>query len=189
MSVSHSAQYEPTHSDVWTVLEELPHRIKALLERHESSRALGFEALEQELHALFTHAECAATREALERWDVDLPHVFIDGEKHRRVYRGEKTYLCAVGPVTAMRTLYRADPGERAVAALERRVGIVEGYWTAHAARQGAMLCAHLVPREAEAVLAALGNECAERKPRARPPGLRRQKAQRSPVTSLERMR
>ena len=37
MSVSHSAQYEPTHSDVWTVLEELPHRIKALLKRHASS--------------------------------------------------------------------------------------------------------------------------------------------------------
>ena len=62
MSVSHSAQYEPTHNDVWSVLEELPHRIKALLKRHESSRELGFEALERELHALFTHAECAATR-------------------------------------------------------------------------------------------------------------------------------
>ena len=107
---------------------------------------------------MFTHAECAATREALERHDVDLPYVFIDGQKYRRVYRGEKTYLCAVGPVTAMRTLYRARPGEHAVAAMERRVGIVEGYWTPHAARQGAMLTAHLVPREAEEVLAAMGN-------------------------------
>ena len=49
MSVSHSAHYEPTHSDVWTVLEELPHRLEALLKRHESSRELGFEALDQEL--------------------------------------------------------------------------------------------------------------------------------------------
>ena len=57
-----------------------------------------------------------------------------------------------------MRTLYRARAGERAVAVLERQVGIVERYWTPHAARQGAMLCAHLVPREAEEVLAALGN-------------------------------
>ena len=95
---------------------------------------------------------------ALERHDVDLPHVFIDAEKHHRAYRCEKTYLCAVGPVTAMRTLYRARPGERAVAAMERKVGIVEGYWTPHAARQGAMLTAHLVPREAEEVLGVLGN-------------------------------
>ena len=158
MPVSHSAQYEPTRVDVWTVLKELPHRVEELLKHHESSRELGFDVLEQELHALFTHAECAATSEALEREDVDLPYVFIDAEKHHRVYRGEKTYLCAVGPVAAMRTLYRARPGERAVAAMERKVGIVEGYWTAHAARQGAMLTAHLAPREAEEVLGVLGN-------------------------------
>ena len=158
MSVSHSAQYEPTRVDVWTVLKELPQRVQALLKRHEASQELGFEELEHELHALFTHAECAATSEALERHDVDLPHVFIDAEKHHRAHRCEKTYLCAVGPVTAMRTLYRARPGERAVAAMERKVGIVEGYWTPHAARQGAMLTAHLVPREAEEVLGVLGN-------------------------------
>ena len=56
-----------------------------------------------------------------------------------------------------MRTLYRVR-GEPAVAAMERRVGMVEGYWTPHAACQGAMLTAHLVPREAEEVLGALGN-------------------------------
>ena len=82
MPVSHSAQYEPTRVDVWTVLKELPHRVQELLKHHESSRELGFEVLEQELHALFTHAECAATSEALERADVDLPYVFIDGQKH-----------------------------------------------------------------------------------------------------------
>ena len=41
---------------------------------------------------------------------------------------------------------------------MERKVGIVEGYWTPYAARQGAMLTAHLVPREAEEVLGVLGN-------------------------------
>ena len=59
--------------DVWTVLKELPQRVEALLKHHEASQELGFEELEQELHALFTHAECAATSEALERHDVDLP--------------------------------------------------------------------------------------------------------------------
>ena len=55
--------------------------VEALLKHHEASQELDFEGLEQELHALFTHAECAATSEALERHDVDLPHVFIDAEK------------------------------------------------------------------------------------------------------------
>ena len=158
MPVSHNARREPDRADVWTVLKALPHRVGELLMRHESSHELDFEAFEQALHALFAQAECAATSEALERHDVDLPHVFIDGEKHDRALRGEKTDLCAVGPVTATRALYRAHPGERAVAAMERRVGIVEGDWTPHAARQGAMLTAHLVPREAEEVLGALGH-------------------------------
>ena len=86
MSVSHVSQDEPTRVDVWTVLKELPQRVQALLKRHEASQELGFEELEHELHALFTHAECAATSEALERHDVDLPHVFIDAEKHHRAY-------------------------------------------------------------------------------------------------------
>ena len=69
MSVSHVSHDEPTRVDVWTVLKELPQRIQALLKRHDASQELGFEELEHELHALFTHAECAATSEALERHD------------------------------------------------------------------------------------------------------------------------
>ena len=59
--------------------------------------------------------------------DVDLPFVFIDGQMHRRACRCAQTYLVAAGAVSVTRTLYRARRGERAVAALERKVGIVEG--------------------------------------------------------------
>ena len=110
------------------------------------------------LHALFAQTECAVTEEALARHDVDLPFVFIDGEMHRRACRCAQTYLTAAGAVSVTRTLYRARRGERAVAALERKVGIVEGYWTPLAARQGAMLVSHLTPRDAEQVLATLGH-------------------------------
>jgi len=132
--------------------------VSTLLKKYESSNAGGFEDFERELHALFAHTECAVTEAALARHDMDLPVVFIDGEKHRRACRCEKTYLTAAGEVTVMRTLYRARRGERAVAALERTVGIVEGYWTPLAARQGAMLVSHLTPGEAEKVLATLGH-------------------------------
>ena len=87
-----------------------------------------------------------------------MPLVFIDGEMHRRACRCAQTYLTAAGAVSVTRTLYRARRGERAVAALERKVGIVEGYWTPLAARQGAMLVSHLTPRDAEQVLATLGH-------------------------------
>ena len=158
MEVSHTLADKPIPRDVWTALNDLPQRVSSLLKKYESSNAGGFEDFERELHTLFAHTECMVTEEALARHDVDLPVVFIDGEMHRRACRCAQTYLTAAGPVSVTRTLYRARRGERAVAALERRVGIVEGYWTPLAARHGAMLVSHLTPRDAEEVLATLGH-------------------------------
>ena len=158
MKASHTPVDKPTPPDVWTALNNLPQRVSTLLKKYESSNAGGFEDFERELHALFAQTQCAVTEEALARHDVDLPFVFIDGQMHRRACRCAQTYLTAAGAVSVTRTLYRARRGERAVAALERKVGIVEGYWTPLAARQGAMLVAHLTPRDAEEVLATLGH-------------------------------
>ena len=158
MEVSHTPLDKPTVGDVWTALEVLPQRVSALLKKYEPSCAGGFEDFERELHALFAQTECAVTEEALARHDVDLPFVFIDGEMHRRACRCAQTYLTAAGPATVTRTLYRARRGERAVAALERNVGIVEGYWTPLAARHGALLVSHLTPGDAEEVLTTLGH-------------------------------
>ena len=138
--------------------QQPPQRVGTLLKKYESSNAGGFEDFERELHALFAQTECAVTEEALARHDVDLPLVFINSEMHRRACRCAQTYLTAAGTVSVTRTLYRARRGERAVAALEGKVGIVEGYWTPLAARQGAMLVSHLTPRDAEEVLATLGH-------------------------------
>ena len=150
MSVSHVSQDEPTRVDVWTVLKELPQRVQALLK--EASQELGFEGLEHELHALFTHAECAATSEALERQDVDLPHVFIDGQKSPGVPGREDLSL-------------RGGPGDGDAHAVSGSAGRAGGRcWSArqarrrvHAAFRAAMLTAHLVPREAEEVLRCVG--------------------------------
>ena len=158
MEVFHTPVDKPTPHDVWTALDALPQRVSALLKKYESSSMGGFEAFERELHALFARTECAVAEEALAHHDVDLPFVFIDGEKHRRACRCAQTYLTAAGPVSVMRTLYRTQRGERAVAALERRVGIVEGYWTPLAARHSAMLVSHLTPGDAEEVLATFGH-------------------------------
>ena len=147
-----------TPRDARTALKDLPQRDATLVKKYESSNSGGFEDFERELHALFAHTECAVTEQALARYDVDLPFVFIDGEVHRRACRCTQTYLTGAGPVSVTRTLYRARRGERAVAALERKVGIVEGYWTPVAARQGAMLVSHLTPQDTEEVLATLGH-------------------------------
>jgi hypothetical protein len=117
----------------------------------------GFEDFEREVHALFTQAEREVLAEELERFDVDVPYVLIDGRKHCRVLRASETYTSAAGPVTVRRTLYRAGRG-KAVVPLELRAGMVEGHWTPLAARQGCFLVAHLTPQECENALRELGN-------------------------------
>ena len=93
--------------------------MSALLKKYESPNDCRFEEFERELHSVFAQTECAVTEEALARHDVDLPYVFIDGDGYRRACRCAQTYLTAAGPVSVMRTLYRARRGERAVAALD----------------------------------------------------------------------
>ena len=117
----------------------------------------GLEDFERELHALFTQAEREVLAEGLERFDVDVPYVLIDGRKHCRVLRASETYTSAVGPVTVKRTLYRAGK-DKAVVPLELRAGMVEGHWTPLAARQASFLVTHLTPQECENTLRELGN-------------------------------
>jgi hypothetical protein len=156
MQVSHSHESEFTFANASDALGRLQRRISELME--DKGLQSDFERFEREVHAAFCEAEREVTAEGLQRQDIDLPYVVIDGKVHHRVLRSAKRYMGASGPVAVMRTLYRASRGERAVAALERRAGLIEGQWTALAARQGAMLVTHLPPQEAETVLGELGN-------------------------------
>ena len=114
MSVSHVSHDEPTRVDVWTVLKELPQRVQALLKHHEASQELGFEELEHELHALFTHAECAGDeRGAGAPGCGPCPMCSSTGRSITGCTGARRPISARVGPVTAMRTLYRARPGER----------------------------------------------------------------------------
>lgn len=155
MSVLHIADgtFIPTGSR--EVLRRLEHKLAALLK--DESIEEDFERFERALSAVFNAAQCEVLGEALQRQDVNVATVSVDGRVHRRVLRSEKTYQSAAGPVTVLRTLYRAGKGERSVAVLEPRAGIVQGQWTPLAARHAAMLVAHLTPQESEGVLRELG--------------------------------
>lgn len=128
-----------------------------LEERRRAKRPVDdLESFEQELHEVFTAAEAEVVAQELERFDVDLPALEIEGVVHRQVLRCEQTYLTSAGPAVVMRTLYRAA-GERAVCPMELRAGIVEGYWTPRAAQQAAWVVAHLVPQEGEELFGRMG--------------------------------
>ena len=135
-------------------------RLHAYLE--ERGRAVkpvpDLEVFERELHQLFAAAEAEAVGEELERFDLDLSEVMIDGVSHRRVLRCEQAYMTASGPVSVTRSLYSTrQEGARAVCPLELRAGVVEGFWTPLAARQATWTVAHLTPQEGEEMFALLG--------------------------------
>ncbi|MGH7671656.1 MAG: hypothetical protein ACREMC_02065 [Gemmatimonadales bacterium] len=116
------------------------------------------EQFERELHTLFAAAEAEAVGDELARFDVDLPGVEIDGMPHRRVLRCEETYMTAAGPARVMRTLYSTrHDGELAVNTVELRAGVVGGFWTPLAAKQGTWVVAHLTPQEGEDLFARVG--------------------------------
>ena len=112
-----------------------------------------FEGLERKIRALFSEAEREVVGETLERVDVDLPFVEIEGRRYRRVLRSRATYTGAVG---VHRTLYRCGR-EQSVVPMELRAGGVAGYWTGLAARQASMVVAHVTPQEGERVFGELG--------------------------------
>jgi hypothetical protein len=137
--------------------------LDALLEFiEERRRARGpvgdLEEFEREARRRFMAAEAEFVGEEIARFDVDVPAVTIDGVVHRQVLRCTQTYMTAAGPVTVERSLYSTrQEGERAVAAMELKAGIVEGYFTPLAAQHAAWAVAHLTPQESETMFERLG--------------------------------
>lgn len=116
------------------------------------------QAFERQLRERFEAAQAEVMGEELGKFDVDAPAVVIDGVPHRRVLRSQQTYMTAAGPVPVTRTLYSTrHDGERAVAAMDLRAGVVEGYFTPLAAQHAAWAVAHLTPGEAETMFGRLG--------------------------------
>ena len=103
------------------------------------------EIFEREVRQLIAEVEQEVVAKGLGQFDMDAPVVEVDGRVYTQVFRGEKSYLSAAGEVRVERSLYRAKPGEKAICPLEMQAGIVDGYWTALAARQGVWVTAQLM--------------------------------------------
>ena len=118
-----------------------------------------FENFEQELHTLVMALECEMVSEELGRYDVTAEEIEVDGKVYHRGVCSSETYLTAAGQVSVERHLYypAAEKGER-ICPVELRSGMVGGYFTPRAARQGAFAMAHLTPGESEAQFVEIGN-------------------------------
>ena len=152
MRVFHTAQ-----ADAISTSDALAQLAAGLHELRSSTPGdMSFEDLEAALHRLFVNAERDVLGEELERLDVNVPQLVLDGQRYRRVLRSAMTYTSASGPVKVMRTLDRQGRGP-SVVPLEGRAGIVGGHFTPRAARQALWAVAHLTPQDAEGLFRELG--------------------------------
>ena len=118
-----------------------------------------FEDFEQELHKLVMALECELVSEELSRYDVTAEEIIVDKNTYRRGRRSSETYLTAAGCVTVARHLYvGVDTKDKTICPLELCSGMIAGYFTPRAARQGAFAMAHLTPGESESMFGEIGN-------------------------------
>lgn len=118
-----------------------------------------FEEFETKLMERFLEAQREIVAEVMRASDIDADAIEIDGRVHRRVLRSRQTYATAVGEVEVERWLYkdRTDPAAHAVAAMDLRLGIVEGFWTTKAAKQACWVVTQMTPKKAEELFARVG--------------------------------
>lgn len=130
-----------------------------------------FEQFEQDVHAQVMALERELLGQELARYDVAAEQIEVAGVTYHPVWEDTETYLTAVGEVHVRRHLYRpAGHNAKSICPLELRVGVVDGYWTPRAARQGAFVVAQLTPGDAAALLAELGAMTPSRSSLARLP-------------------
>lgn len=152
---------ELCHND-WVLGRVAFHRLGQFVREYRERWADGppdFERFEQELHEHIMAIERELLAEELARYDVTAEQIEVDGVTYRPALTSPETYLSAAGPVTVTRNLYRpSGRGSKSICPLELRAGIIRGYWTPRAARQGAFVMAHLTPGDSEALFAELGS-------------------------------
>ena len=123
------------------------------------TRVDNFENFEQDLHTLVMALECELVSEELSQYDLTAPEIEVDGQVYRRSVSLPETYLTSAGRVSVERHLYYPVAAEGSgLCPLELRSGIVAGYFTPRAARQGAFAMAHLTSGESEALFGEIGN-------------------------------
>lgn len=119
-----------------------------------------FAQFEEDLERVVANLKGEILAKKMSASDVEADAIMIGDKVHRRVLRSAQTYQTTAGPVRVERWLYkdRRDPAAQAVAAMDLKLGIVEGYWTPKAAAQAAWVVAQLTPGKSEQLFKRVGD-------------------------------
>lgn len=129
-------------------------RVRGLL---ASNGVIDLSAVERGLAVGFAELGQAVVREALTRLDPAGNEVMVDGERHWQAVRATREYMSAFGSVTVERGVYRAVRNGPTLCPMELRAGIVERFWTPHAAKLAALCISDMTPKRAESFFKELG--------------------------------
>jgi hypothetical protein len=117
-----------------------------------------FERFEHELHQRVMAIERELLAEELAGYDVTAEQIEVEGVRYRPTLTSTETYLTSAGEVTVKRNLYcPSGRGHKSICPLELRAGVIGGYWTPRAARQGAFVVAQVTPGQGEALFEEVG--------------------------------
>jgi hypothetical protein len=137
--------------------------VRKFLEDHAMTGKTGardFYEFEKSLHQRLLEAEREIVADVMQASDVEADAIEIEGRVHRRVLRSKQTYMTACGAVEVERWLYkdRTDPTAHALAALDLKLGIVEGFWTQRSAQQASWVVTQMTPKQGAELLERVGN-------------------------------
>ena len=138
-TTSGSETGSPTEPSV----ESAEQALHSFVEQHRANRTGlpgEFERFERRVMELGTAVVRANLAEEMSAQDVTAEAIEIEGKTLRRVLRSKQQYQTSAGVVGVERWLFkdRTDPEARSVAPLDLKLGVVDGFWTAAAAKQGA---------------------------------------------------
>jgi hypothetical protein len=137
--------------------------IREFLEAHAMQGKTGprdFYDFEKELHTRLMEVEREIVGDVMAASDVEADVVEIDGVSCRRVLKSAEMYMTAAGAVRVERWLYkdRRDPEAHAIAVMDKRLGIVEDFWTPRAAEQATWVVTQMTPQKSEDLFERVGN-------------------------------
>lgn len=137
--------------------------LREFLAERERTRTFApgeFQKFERRLMELTHEVARNAIAQDLAAADETAEAIEVAGRTMRRVLRSPQSYMTAAGTVTVERWLYkdRSEEESRAVAPMELRSGIVAGFWTPEAAKQGAWVVAQMTPAKAETLFERVGS-------------------------------
>lgn len=144
---------------------DLPRSVSQSLERLTVSlRAMvsrGVDAdvstIEQELAASLSAVGRSVMKAVLEGLDPGREYVDPEGQRYWEAIRSLREYMTQFGGVDVWRGLHRKVRNGPTICPMELRAGIVESFWTPHAAKLAALSVSDMTPYRAETFFREMG--------------------------------